>query len=1081
MPLSFAPHAPCNQQKVLTLVLTLAMLLSVMVVGAGAAFSDQDSIGNKEAVDVCSTLNIINGYGDGSFRPNGNVTRAEMCKMICVALNGGKDPTFGSNSVATFNDVANDNWAKPYIEYCVSEGIVGGVGGGRFNPDGNITGTQTAKMLLCILGYDASIAGYVGNDSWEMKINVDASAKHLYDGITGIDASAPLTRDQAAQMIWNALQANEVEYVNTFVPGPNGTLISQATVRDKVVGNNDDYITLLKDKYNAYIDVGTLTKIDGNELTISLNDNDRIESDHNGSTLTFSKLTVNYSSLLGEKVKVVTKDGKLNEVMGVYSTDENTVYSTIVNAIDKDGDKIEIDGKSYAVESNGIDVYVNNTITEHVALAQFANKAVSIVPGLTVNNQSADFIKFVDSDNNDKIDTAIVSKVELAKVTYVSSSEIIAGTQTYKTEDHNVASDIAKDDYVAITTNLFDDCKDIVKAQKLTAVSLSGTKTSPNQYQIDGTWYVEMANNADMNGVKAGTTVDAWVYNGVVAYAKRSTGENATLSDICVVVAKGSNLEGDKVKILKLDGSSSEIVSIDTDAKAPDYVPKGDLVPGAVYEYSVRNNEYRFQKLNTGKDFYGDYTSKNNGSSITGTGSSVTNGLTIGAASGTVIDTVGGNKVADSAKIVLVEDYGNLTSGIDFKIITGKQLKTLGFASGANDALPAGGVAAFTSDVDGVTRVTYAVVAVKAIADNFQVNDNYGYVTATSYKAADGYIVYTIWNGTESVTVQEKSSGTRTKGDVIGYSSIDTATEGNIPVINDVSTSFSLVDNGIIRGVNAAGTKISLDGTTQKDITSDTKILYVDTVDHVGYTSGTIQTADKVGNNYIPNVMYVLDGDDVALLVVDQKNKLHGGKDMTVSNTATGADINDALTVADNVTAPVTAITSGSPVTVPAGKTLTLTGTVTDVSGLKGTGNVVVSGSISGAYTQLVPAPVVADPSKEVALPETLKLSGTGDLDTYWDGKSLNDIAGPTGSSTVSFKSVSFSAAQAPESATVQGWRFVNGTWQAMDGVMADGSYTVSGAEGLTVNLLLGNKVEKVKFTITSGGNAVTYTFTNAK
>ena len=781
----------------LTLVLTLAMLLSVMVVGAGAAFTDQESIGNKEAVDVCSTLNIINGYGDGSFRPNGNVTRAEMCKMICVALNGGKDPTFGSNSVATFNDVANDNWAKPYIEYCVSEGIVGGVGGGRFNPDGNITGTQTAKMLLCILGYDASIAGYVGNDSWEMKINVDASAKHLYDGITGIDASAPLTRDQAAQMIWNALQANEVEYVNTFVPGPNGTLISQATVRDKVVGNNDDYITLLKDKYNAYIDVGTLTKIDGNELTISLNDNDRIESDHNGSTLTFSKLTVNYSSLLGEKVKVVTKDGKLNEVMGVYSTDENTVYSTIVNAIDKDGDKIEIDGKSYAVESNGIDVYVNNTIAEHVALAQFANKAASIVPGLTVNNQSADFIKFVDSDNNDKIDTAIVSKVELAKVTYVSSSEIIAGTQTYKTEDHNVASDIAKDDYVAITTNLFDDCKDIVKAQKLTAVSLSGTKTSPNQYQIDGTWYVEMANNADMNGVKAGTTIDAWVYNGVVAYAKRSTGENATLSDVCVVIAQGSNLEGDKAKILKKEGSSAEIVTIDTDAQAP-YVTT--LTPGAVYEYSVRNNEYRFQKLSTTPDYFGDYTSKSNGvNAVRGDGDTtpvteMTGGLTI-KDNAEKIDTIDGIKIADSAKVILIKNYG--TTNADFKIVTGKQLKTLSSVGTGDNALINGGVAAFTSKVDGVTRVTYAVVAVNNIASSFQVNDNYGYVTATSYKAADGYIVYTIWNGTESVTVQEKSSGTRTKGDVIGYSSIDTATEGNIPVINDVSTSFSLVDNGI--------------------------------------------------------------------------------------------------------------------------------------------------------------------------------------------------------------------------------------------------------------------------------------------
>ena len=116
----------------LTLVLTLAMLLSVMVVGAGAAtFGDQESITNKEAVDVCTTLNIIGGYEDGTFRPAGNVTRAEMCKMICVALNGGKEPSMGSNLINTFNDVGKDHWAAPYIEYCVRESIVGGVGGGK--------------------------------------------------------------------------------------------------------------------------------------------------------------------------------------------------------------------------------------------------------------------------------------------------------------------------------------------------------------------------------------------------------------------------------------------------------------------------------------------------------------------------------------------------------------------------------------------------------------------------------------------------------------------------------------------------------------------------------------------------------------------------------------------------------------------------------------------------------------------------------------------------------------------------------------------------------------------------------------
>ena len=244
----------------LTLVLTLAMLLSVMVVGAGAAtFGDQESITNKEAVDVCTTLNIIGGYEDGTFRPTGNVTRAEMSKMICVALNGGQEPTMGSGLIATFNDVAKDHWAAPYIEYCVSQGIVGGVGGGNFNPTGNITGTQAAKMLLCILGYNASIQGYVGSDYWETNINVDAAQKGLYAGLTNLDASAPLTRDQAAQMIWNALNAYEVEYKTTLVAGPDGTLTSKVTVQDKISSGLNTKITLLEDKYEAYTYVGDFT------------------------------------------------------------------------------------------------------------------------------------------------------------------------------------------------------------------------------------------------------------------------------------------------------------------------------------------------------------------------------------------------------------------------------------------------------------------------------------------------------------------------------------------------------------------------------------------------------------------------------------------------------------------------------------------------------------------------------------------------------------------------------------------------------------------------------------------------------
>ena len=56
--------------------LCVAVMLSVMVMGAGAAFSDQDKIENTEAANMCTALNIIGGYPDGSYKPEGNIKRS---------------------------------------------------------------------------------------------------------------------------------------------------------------------------------------------------------------------------------------------------------------------------------------------------------------------------------------------------------------------------------------------------------------------------------------------------------------------------------------------------------------------------------------------------------------------------------------------------------------------------------------------------------------------------------------------------------------------------------------------------------------------------------------------------------------------------------------------------------------------------------------------------------------------------------------------------------------------------------------------------------------------------------------------
>lgn len=165
-------------------------------------FTDRDAVTHIEAVAQCVDLEIIFGYPDGSFRPKNSVTRAEMCKMLCVAMTNNPDQVGSTKNNPSFTDIKG-HWAEGYIEFCYSEGIVAGVGHGKFNPNDKITGVQAAKMVLVsILGKDSS--PYIGS-AWAAKVNADANAYSLYDELTGIDLTKAIDRESVAQMIWNAI------------------------------------------------------------------------------------------------------------------------------------------------------------------------------------------------------------------------------------------------------------------------------------------------------------------------------------------------------------------------------------------------------------------------------------------------------------------------------------------------------------------------------------------------------------------------------------------------------------------------------------------------------------------------------------------------------------------------------------------------------------------------------------------------------------------------------------------------------------------------------------------------------------
>jgi hypothetical protein len=90
-------------------------------------------------------LGIISGYGDGSFRPNKPITRAEIAKMICETK---EFDEIGKSS--GYSDCVN-YWADPYIATLKVNGVVTGYAGNEFRPQNYVTRAETCKIVWLML------------------------------------------------------------------------------------------------------------------------------------------------------------------------------------------------------------------------------------------------------------------------------------------------------------------------------------------------------------------------------------------------------------------------------------------------------------------------------------------------------------------------------------------------------------------------------------------------------------------------------------------------------------------------------------------------------------------------------------------------------------------------------------------------------------------------------------------------------------------------------------------------------------------------------------------------------------------
>ena len=874
------------------------MMLSVMVVGAGAAFSDQSKIKNTEAVDMCTALNIIGGYPDGTFKPEGNITRAEVTKMICVALNGGKEPNVGTNATPTFSDVRtnpNSAWAEGYIESCYAQGIVSGVGGGKFAPAGNVTATQMAKMLLVALGYNADNEGFTGN-AWATNVNVRASQKGLYEDLENIDVNAALTRDNAAQMIWNALNAYEVEYKTTLTTDKNGQLTSTVTVQDKVVGNTSDKITLMEDKYESYTTIGILTSYEWNEsdkefeYTIGTGDK----------APTFESAT-DYSDLFGMKVKVVyTIDNKTKDtkVYGIVPKDSKIIATGILNDLEySDSSNVKIDGTKYKTDDDAIGAKALKAIPQNQYSTQnnvfyttddTTNPKAYVKGDLNtgkLGKYSPTYtMRAIDNDNDNKVDLIVYLPVYAGEVTSVGTKQIsvkyLGATSAvpFKFEDDNIYKDVAKDDYVLVTANTYT-AYDENTIAKMDSVSGKVTGTRDGKVQIDGKWY----NNYSEKNFRLDGTYTFYVAGSSVFYADQKGA--ASLTDVLYLDKISTSGITTQAKVYFYDGTTATI-DIDDIYEADDDTPvtipatdPSDTLRG-LYTYSKDGNEYDLTKIGTfgsGKDLQENllgYKAQTSVSKITKATDNVAGKLN------------GSMAFADDAVVFLrymdgKTDDNNGTAKV--KVISGSVAKNY------NTDIAANGGYALYDTVNGTDKVIVAFVNATVDLPNAKgVNGNYGYVVDKPFETkidGDKVIGYTIWNGKENVTVYDKDNSAKAKkGDVITFDDLGGTNVDNVKVAENGSFKLTTaavdgIDGNTFTVKTTSGQDVV---TTTYIITDDTTVLYVDSEDVSGIEKGSLQTAANDGStvNKIPNIKFVIDEKDgdsdnykLDLLVIEVNNE----------------------------------------------------------------------------------------------------------------------------------------------------------------------------------------------------------------
>ena len=213
-------------RRSLAAILVIAMVMTTLgmtVVSAANTFTDVSGHWAQEYIQKWSNKSVINGYEDGTFRPDANISRAEAAKVIVTAKNA------TGLSDKTFTDVEANEWYSLYISRAVEAGYVTGDAEGTFRPNDPITREEAAAIMARAYGLSGT-AEVVFSDNREISDWASASVQALVaaGAINGYEdgsfrPQAYISRAELVKILDVADTAANSGGNNSSVVRPNGS------------------------------------------------------------------------------------------------------------------------------------------------------------------------------------------------------------------------------------------------------------------------------------------------------------------------------------------------------------------------------------------------------------------------------------------------------------------------------------------------------------------------------------------------------------------------------------------------------------------------------------------------------------------------------------------------------------------------------------------------------------------------------------------------------------------------------------------------------------------------------------------